>query len=91
MISQPPPRKLVPPGTRVRVIQHVRVGHRRWTTEVRGVVEAEGNRPVGGMEMGAKAAYIHQPTLRLRKEDGEITVVAVDENTVVEELAPAGA
>lgn len=73
-------------GTRVRVVQHVRVGHRRWTTEVTGTVETEGVRPVGGMEMGSKAMYCRQPTLRLRKEDGEITVVALDEQTEVQTL-----
>ena len=70
----------------VRVIQHVRVGHRRWATELIGAVEAEGTRPVGGMEMGGKAIYVSQDTLRLRKEDGEITVVALDENTEVRPL-----
>jgi hypothetical protein len=73
-----------PPGTRVRVIQHVRVGHRRWQTQVEGVVEHEGRRPVGGIEMGGKASYIQQPTLRLRRDDGEITEVAVDSATQVE-------
>jgi hypothetical protein len=73
-------------GTRVRVVQHVAVGDRRWTTEVIGSVAAEGIRPVGGMEMGGKALYCHQPTLRLEREDGEITVVAVDENTEVHEI-----
>ena len=81
-----PPKLRFQPGTTVRVVQHVRVGHRRWTTEVSGVVEAEGLRPVGGMEMGGKAMYCRQDTLRLRKSDGEITVVALDENTEVETL-----
>ena len=81
-----PPKPRYAPGTLVRVVQHVRVGHRRWTTEVSGVVEAEGVRPVGGMEMGGKAMYCRQDTLRLRKPDGEITVVALDENTEVETL-----
>jgi hypothetical protein len=72
------------PGTRVRVTQYVRVGHRRWLTQVEGVVEAESRRPVGGIEMGGKAAYIQQPTLRLRRDDGEITEVAVDASTQVE-------
>jgi hypothetical protein len=71
----------------VRVVQRVRVGHRSWTTEVIGIVEAEGVRPVGGMEMGGKARYCHQTTLRLRREDGEITVVALDENTQVHEIS----
>ncbi len=74
------------PGTKVRVIQQVRVGHRRWTTQVVGTVEAETIRPVGGMEMGGKALYCHQPTIRLRHDDGEITVVALDANTKVEPI-----
>lgn len=72
------------PGTRVRVIQQVRVGHRRWQTQVEGVVEHESRRPVGGIEMGGKASYVQQPTLRLRRDDGEITEVAVDSGTQVE-------
>jgi hypothetical protein len=78
-----PPKPRFEPGTPVRVIQHVRVGHRRWTTELTGTVEGEGLRPVGGMEMGGKAMYCRQSTLTLRKPDGEITVVALDENTEV--------
>ncbi len=77
---------LFPPGTRVRVAQRVRVGHRRWTTFVVGTVADAGNRPVGGMEMGGKALYCHQPTLRLTLDDGETTVVAIDENTKVEPI-----
>lgn len=81
-----PPKSRFAPGASVRVIQHVRVGHRRWTTELTGTVEAEGVRPVGGMEMGGKAMYCRQDTLRLRKPDGEITVVALDEHTEVKPL-----
>ena len=72
------------PGTRVRVTQYVRVGHRRWLTQVEGVVQGEGRRPVGGIEMGGKASYVQQPTIRLRRDDGEITEVAVDASTQVE-------
>lgn len=80
------PEPLFAPGTRVRVAQRVRVGHRSWTTFVVGTVEDSGARPVGGMEMGGKALYCHQPTLRLTLDDGETTVVALDENTRVETL-----
>lgn len=88
MIAKPLP-PIFPPGTRVRVRQHVRVGHRRWTTEIVGVVEDEGRRPVGGMEMGGKGLYCRQPTLRLRHDDGEISVVALDETTEVEPIDPS--
>lgn len=73
-----------PQGAKVKVVQSVRVGGLNWLTEVVGVIEGESRRPIGGMEMGAKALVTHQPTLRLRKDDGEITVVAIDEHSRVE-------
>jgi hypothetical protein len=36
------------------------------------------------MEMGGKASYCLQPTIRLRHDDGEVTVVAVDDDTEVQ-------
>ncbi|WP_406700263.1 hypothetical protein V5E97_15710 [Singulisphaera sp. Ch08] len=86
MIPTPPKPKYTA-GTRLRVTQRVRVGHREWTTLVEGLVEQEGQRPVGGMEMGGKASYCQQPTLRLRRDDGEVIVVAVDEHSVVQSLS----
>lgn len=84
-----PPEPRYKPGTQVRVVQHVRVGPQRWVTEVRGEVVGESNRPVGGMEMGGKGLYCHQPTLMLRRTDGEVTVVAIDEHTEVHTLPEA--
>ena len=81
-----PPKPRFEPGTKVRAIQRVRVGHREWSTQVVGVVERESVRPIGGMEMGGKALYCRQATIRLRKEDGEITEVALDEWTRFEVL-----
>jgi hypothetical protein len=86
-----PPKPRFAPGTRVRVTQTVRVGDRHWRTQVEGAVELEGYRPVGGMEMGGKASYVLQPTLRLRGDDGEVTVVAVDEHTQVQVVSGTGA
>jgi hypothetical protein len=82
-----PPKPLYAPETRVRVTQHVRVGHRRWSTQVEGAVELEGLRPVGGMEMGGKSSYCQQPTLRLRLDNGELTVVTIDEDTHVRPIS----
>ncbi len=90
MIPKPPKPRYIP-GTRVRVVQHVRVGHRKWTTEVVGTVDGEGQRPVGGMEMGGKGLYCRQPTLTLRRDDGEVTVLAVDEHTEVHPIEIEGA
>ena len=90
MIPTPPEPKYAP-GTRLRVTQYVRVGHRRWLTQVEGVVEGEGRRPVGGIEMGGKASYCQQETLRLRRDSGEITEIALDEETRIETVSPATA
>jgi hypothetical protein len=81
-----PPKPKYSAGARLRVTQNVRVGHREWLTRVEGVVEGEGYRPVGGMEMGGKASYCFQPTLRLRRDDGEVVVVALDDDSKVEEV-----
>ena len=74
-------------GTRVRVTQYVRVGHRRWKTHVEGVVVGEGERPVGGIEMGGKASYCRQQTLQLKRDNGELTLVTVDSETEVKTIA----
>ncbi|WP_422930273.1 hypothetical protein [Singulisphaera sp. PoT] len=88
MIPTPPKPKFAP-GTRLRVTQRVRVGHRAWTTQVEGRVEFETLRPVGGIEMGGKASYCQQPTIKLRRDDGEVIVVTIDEDSAVETLADA--
>ena len=84
-----PPKPRFEPGTRVRATQRVRVGHREWSTQIVGIVEREGVRPVGGMEMGGKGLYCRQSTIRLRREDGEIIDVALDEWTKFEVLSSA--
>ena len=84
-----PPKPRFEPGTLVRAIQRVRVGHREWSTQVIGIVERESVRPVGGMEMGGKSLYCRQSTIRLRKEDGEITDVALDQWTKLEAIPSA--
>jgi hypothetical protein len=80
------PKPPFPAGSRVRVTQNVRVGDKTWETRVTGTIEDGSVRPVGGMEMGAKAHFSFQPTIRLRLDDGEVTVVAVDPGTTVELL-----
>jgi hypothetical protein len=55
-------------------------------THIEGVVTGEGRRPVGGIEMGGRASYCHQPTLQLKRDDGELTLVTVDEETEVKTI-----
>ncbi len=86
MIPEPPP-VTYPPGTRVRVVKPVRVGSHRWLTQIIGTVEAEQFRPVGGMEMGPKSLYTRQPCLHLRLQDGERTMVTIDQHARIEVLS----
>ena len=90
MIPTPPKPKYAA-GTRLRVTQYVRVGGRQWLTQVEGIVELESYRPVGGMEMGGKASFCLQPTVRLRMDDGEMTVVAIDDETKIENVTSGAA
>jgi hypothetical protein len=83
----PPPEAKYQPGTRVRVTQHVRVGHRRWLTRVEGTIVKEGRRPVGGIEMGGKASVCQQATIMLERDDGELFEIAMDEGTEVETIS----
>ena len=83
-----PPKPRFEPGTRVRVFQRVRVGSQAWRTQVDGCVVSESLAPIGGMEMGPKDRFCRQPTLVLRRDDGEITVVNCDEFTQVDTLPP---
>ncbi len=78
------------PGTTIRVIQWVRIGHLQWKTQTTGEVVQEGVRPIGGMEMGTKSMFITQPTIMLRYPDGELTEVALDERTEVEVISAPG-
>jgi hypothetical protein len=55
-------------------------------THLEGVVVGESRRPVGGIEMGGKASYCHQRTLQLKRDDGELTLVTVDEETEVKTI-----
>jgi len=55
------------------------------------MVEGEGRRPVGGIEMGGKASYCQQETLRLRRDGGEITEIALDGETRIETVSSATA
>jgi hypothetical protein len=86
MIPSPPPPQYSP-GTRLKITQFVRVGHRRWLTQVEGVVVGEGWRPVGGIEMGGKTPYCHQKTLQLKRDSGELTLVTLDEHSQVQEIS----
>jgi hypothetical protein len=83
-----PPEPRFDRETRYRVTQYVRIGDRRWLTQVEGFIVQEDQRPVGGIEMGQKASYCRQSTIKLRGDDGDFTVIALDEHSQVEAVSP---
>ena len=69
------------PGQRIRIIQSVRVGDREWTTTVEGVF-----RNINYLATGLSTDRLPQddivmPTVHFAKDNGELSSIALDENT----------
>ena len=76
----------VQPGTRVRVTQTI---HRRdgdWQTSVTGEVLSSGQEKTGSWYAHCPGGRLMLDRLRLRKEDGELTTLTLDQHTRVEIL-----
>ena len=75
-----------PPGTRVRV-RHM-IDHRSDPigAEVTGVVEAWEQLPTGSWYAHGRGGKLWLSRLQLRKEDGELTLLVIDESTTITKL-----
>lgn len=80
---------LFPPGTPVCVKQLVRRRGGSIETEIVGVVEAWEERPTGSWYAHGKNDKLWLHRLRLRKVDGELTCLVIDENTTIARLERA--
>ena len=84
-----PPTWNVPrlaPGRRVRVTQMIAGRNLRWETRAEGEVISLEPEPTGSWYAHGKNDKLWLLRLRLRKEDGEVTALALDHNTRVEVL-----
>ena len=72
------------PGTRVRVIQQMPHGDKVWTNVTDGVVVRYQQAKTGSWFAHAKDDQLWLDRLELRLDDGEITVLNLDQYTVVE-------
>lgn len=75
------------PGTRVRVIQQVPQRDGGWTEVIDGVVTRYQQAKTGAWFAHAKDDKLWLDRLELRLDDGEITILNLDQYTVIE---PAG-
>ena len=85
--------RLFPPGTPVCVKQQVRRREAMgsYETEVVGVVEAWEDRPTGSWYAHGKENKLWLKRLKLRKADGEITLLVIDDATQIAKIEAAGA
>jgi len=81
--------QVVKPGMRVRIVQEIERREGNWIHEVVGVVLAAGPEPTGSWHAHGKLRKLWLNRIRLRKDDGEITTIVVDQHTRVELLDEA--
>lgn len=72
------------PGQRLQVTQTVRVGLKSWTTTVAGTFRHVDSLATGLATDRVARDDIVVPLLHMTKENGEMTTIALDENTKVE-------
>lgn len=75
--------KLLTPGARVVVTQQIALPDRTWVTQVRGTVVGYEQRPTGSWFAHSKDDRLWLDRLTLRKDDGEISVLNLDQYTVM--------
>lgn len=84
-------RSQLEPGTRVEVVQQIPHRDRVWTQAVRGTVVAYEQKPTGSWFAHARGDKLWLDRLVIRKDDGEITTLNLDNYSAVRILGPAAA
>jgi hypothetical protein len=84
-------RKQLTPGTQVRVTQQIPHRDRVWTNEIRGTIVSYEQKQTGSWYAHAKDDKLWLDRLTLRKTDGELSSLILDEYSRVEIEAPAPA
>ena len=81
-------RKQLTPGARVEVIQQIPHRDRTWTNTIRGTILNYQQRQTGSWYAHAKDDKLWLDRLQIQKEDGEVTILNLDEYSQVTVLAP---
>ncbi len=77
------------PGRRVRVVQQVPRRDDAWSSSVEGVVVRVRQARTGSWFAHSRDDQLWLDRLELRLDDGEITVLNLDQYTVIEQAEPA--
>ena len=85
-------RKQLVPGAKVAVTQQIAARDYTWTTTVRGAVVDFGQKETGSWFAHSKDDRLWLDRLAIRKDDGEITTLILDDYSHIEiESAPVAA
>jgi len=79
---------LPPPGTRVRVTQQLPHRDGAWTAPVEGVITRSRQDKTGSWFAHSRDDRLWLDRLELRLDDGEITILNLDQYTQIEEVDP---
>lgn len=74
------------PGQRIRVFQEIDRREGNWKHEVVGTILDVRPEPTGSWHAHGKNSKLWLNRIRLRKADGEVTTLVVDQHTRVETL-----
>jgi len=77
-------RDQLKPGTKVRVVQQIAARHYAWPTEILGTVVEFKQAETGSWFAHSKDDRLWLDRLVLRKDDGEITTLNLDDYSHVE-------
>src|SRR3954449_12655037 len=77
------------PGMKVKVTQQIAARDHAWTSEVRGIVMEYRQKQTGSWFAHSKNDKLWLDRLTLRKPDGEITTLNLDDYSYVEIEGPA--
>jgi hypothetical protein len=78
--------KQLKPGQRVKITQTVRVGRRTWPTTITGTIRDIQVLLTGLATQRGSDDVVTVPTIHFVKENGELSMIAVDERTRIELL-----
>lgn len=79
------------PGARVKVTQQIAARHYTWTSDVRGTVVSYEQRQTGSWYAHSRGDKLWLDRLTLRKDDGELTTLVLDEFSRIDIESPAPA
>ena len=83
-------RQQLKPGARVKVTQQIAARDYTWTSEIRGTVVEHEQKQTGSWFAHSKDDRLWLDRLSIRKDDGELTTLNLDDYTHIEiEAAPA--